>query len=137
MNDLDVLCPRPRRVAAGGRTVEVTPIRVRELAAFARAIEPLAAELAAGLDLPRLLAQHTGALVDAVAVGARVEAEWVEGLGLDELLDLAEAVLEVNTDFFVRRLAPRLTQAMARIGETAAAAGSSSTRAFAPAGSAP
>jgi hypothetical protein len=133
--DLHVLCPEPRRVAAGGRTIEVTPIRVRELAAFARAVEPLAQALAQGPDLPRLLAEHTGAVIEAVAVGARVEAAWIEELGLDELIDLAEAVIEVNVDFFAHRLAPRLIRVAARVGETVA--GSSSTPASAPPGSAP
>lgn len=135
--DLHVLCPEPRRVDAGGRTIEVTPIRVRELAAFARAVEPLAAAMAEGLDLPRLLADHTGAVIEAVAVGARVDAAWIEELGLDELIDLAEAVVEVNVDFFARSLAPRLTRVAAHVGQTLAAAGSTSTPASGPQGSAP
>jgi hypothetical protein len=136
MDDIHTLCPAPRRVAAGGQIIEVTPIRVRELAAFAAAMQPLAHALAAGAELPELLALHTGELIAAVAVGARVDPAFIEGLGLDELLDLAEAVTEVNADFFVHRLAPRLTQAAARVSTTLAAAGSSSTPASAPPASA-
>lgn len=135
MEDLSILYPPPRSVSVGGQRIDVTPIRVRELAAFAAAMRPLAQALADGVELPWLLAEHTGALIATVAVGARVETAWIEGLGLDELLDLAEAVIEVNADFFVHRLAPRLTQSAARISATLTAAGSSSTPASATPGS--
>jgi len=135
MQDLDTLCPSPLVVSAGGRTIEVTPIRVRELSPFARAVEPLVTALVRGEQVARLLAEHTGSVIHAVAVGARVDPDWVEGLGLDELLDLADAVLTVNLDFFARRLQPRLVGAAESLTGAMSTAGSSSTPASAPPGS--
>jgi len=109
MDELDQLSPAPVMVLAGGCSLEITPIRVRELAAFSRAVQPVAAALAAGADIASLLADHADAVIDAAAIGARVERDFVLDLGLDELVDLAGAVLTVNVDFFVRRLLPKVT----------------------------
>jgi hypothetical protein len=108
-DELADIIPTPVIVHAGGKSVEITPIRVRELAAFSRAVQPIAADLAAGVDIASLLAMHADAVIDATAVGARVEREFVLDLGLDDLLDLAAAVLTVNADFFVRPLLPKIT----------------------------
>ncbi|MCM2480204.1 hypothetical protein [Serpentinimonas maccroryi] len=115
--ELETLHPSPLQVRAGGRLIAITPIRVRELAAFTRAVQPIAAALAAGADLPTLVAEQAQAVIDATAVGARLEREFVDGLRLDELLDLAVAVLEVNLDFFAQRLLPRATAGSARLAE--------------------
>ncbi len=109
MNELEQLNPQPVTVQAGGLEIPVTPIRVRELAAFTRAVQPIAASVAAGADIASLLADHADAVIDAAAIGARVERDFVLDLGLDDLLDLAGAVLTVNLDFFVRTLLPKIT----------------------------
>lgn len=134
MNELEQLNPQPVTVQAGGLEIPVTPIRVRELAAFTRAVQPIAASVAAGADIASLLADHADAVIDAAAIGARVERDFVLDLGLDDMLDLAGAVLTVNLDFFVRRLLPRMTAASENL--TAQWAGSNSTPASAPPGSA-
>lgn len=135
MGELDQLSPAPVVVLAGGRGVEVTPIRVRELAAFSRAVQPVASALAAGADIASLLADHADAVIDATAIGARQERDFVLGLELDELVDLAGAVLTVNMDFFVHRLLPKVTAASEKLATQWA--GSSSTPASAPPDSAP
>lgn len=109
MSELEQLSPRPVVVQAGGRAIEITPIRVRELVAFTRAVQPVAAGVAAGADITILLADHADAMIEATAIGARLDRDFVLDLGLDDLLDLAGAVLEVNMDFFVHRLLPKIT----------------------------
>jgi hypothetical protein len=37
---------------------------------------------------------------------AAVHRLWIEGLSLDEAIRLAEALLEVNADFFIRQREP-------------------------------
>lgn len=135
MGELDQLSPAPVIVLAGGRSVEITPIRVKELAAFSRAVQPIAASAAAGGDIASLLANHADAVIDATAIGARVERDFVLDLGLDELVELASAVLTVNVDFFVHRLLPVVAAASEQLA--AQWAGSSSTPDSAPPDSAP
>ena len=109
------LPPVPVMLVIGGEALELTPIRVGELPAFARAIQPAAASLSASPDWLALLADHGEAVIEAVAIASRHPVDWVAELGLDEAVRLAEAVFEVNADFFIQRVLPGLTKAAARI----------------------
>lgn len=108
MGDLETLVPHPVEVEAGGKTIAITPIRVKELPAFMRAVESLFGAAASGADIAALLALNTDAVIEAAAIGARQPRSFIDSLDLDELIDVAAAVLEVNADFFARRVAPRL-----------------------------
>ena len=109
------LPPVPVTLVIDGEALELTPLKVGELPAFARAVQPVAASLSASPDWLALLAEHGEAVIEAVAIASRRPAEWVAGLGLDEAVRLAEAVFEVNADFFIQRVLPGLTEAAARI----------------------
>ena len=100
MSDLDTLFPVPQKVQAGGKTIEMHPIKVRHIAAFTRAVGPALRAAEANGDL---LLQGE-ALVEAVAVAAEQDAVWVAGLPAADYLRLATAVLEVNADFFAQLL---------------------------------
>ena len=112
------LPPVPVMLVIGGEPLELTPIRVGELPAFARAVKPVAVSLSASPDWLALMADHGEAVIDAVAIASRRPKEWVAELGLDEAVRLAEAVFEVNADFFIQRVLPSLTEAAARISQT-------------------
>ena len=112
------LPPVPVSVAISGERIDLTPLKVGEVPAFARAVQPIAASLSASPDWLALMAEHGEAAIAAIAVATRRPVEWVAGLDLDEAVRLAEAVFGVNADFFIRRLLPIVTQAAARIGQT-------------------
>lgn len=112
----------------------IEPLRVRDLPAFLAAIEPVARELASG-DILGALARHAEGVIVATAIGAGVERTWLEEQTPDVLVDLAARVLEVNADFFVRQVLPRINaaaEAMAKI----ASGGTNGSRASSPPGSA-
>lgn len=113
----------------GGRSISITPIKVKDLPAFIAAVEPIAKELAAG-DIAGALLRQADAVITATAIGAGVERAWLEAQTPDVLIELAAQVLEVNADFFVHRALPRLTAAAERLakigsGGTASSPGSS------------
>ena len=110
------LPPVPVSIDIAGERVDLTPLKVGEVPAFARAVQPIAASLSASPDWLALMAEHGEAAIAAIAVATRRPVEWVAGLDLDEAVRLAEAVFGVNADFFIRRLLPSVTQAAARIG---------------------
>ena len=112
------LPPVPALVEIAGEHIDLTPLKVGEVPAFARAVQPIAASLSASPDWLALMAEHGEAVIAAIAVATRRPIEWVAGLDLDEAVRLAEAVFGVNADFFIRRLLPSVTQAAARIGQT-------------------
>ena len=110
------LPPVPLSIEIAGERIDLTPLKVGEVPAFARAVQPIAASLSASPDWLALMAEHGEAAIAAIAVATRRPVEWVAGLDLDEAVRLAEAVFGVNADFFIRRLLPSVTQAAARIG---------------------
>ena len=112
------LPPVPVFVEIAGEHIDLAPLKVGEVPAFARAVQPIAASLSASPDWLALMAEHGEAAIAAIAVATRRPVEWVAGLDLDEAVRLAEAVFGVNADFFIRRLLPSVTQAAARIGQT-------------------
>jgi hypothetical protein len=109
------LPPVASTIVIGGETIDLTPIRVGEIPAFARAVQPVAGFLLASPDWVALISEHGDAVIDAVAIAIRRPREWVAGLEIDDAVHLASAVFEVNADFFIRRLLPSLTAAAARI----------------------
>ena len=102
----------------GGERLELTPLKVGDVPAFARAVQPVAASLSASPDWLALLAEHGEAVIDAVAIASRRPPEWVTNLALDDAVRLAEAVFEVNADFFIQRVLPSLTEAATRVSQT-------------------
>lgn len=128
-NELNTLIPPPVVLAIGGESIEITPILTRELVPMIEACRPIMAELATG-DAMAALANHPAALLRAVAIGARLDEARLGAMPLDELLALASAVIEVNADFFVRRLSPAMSLAMERVAKALSVTnpdGSSST----------
>lgn len=123
-DELADLIAEPRTVAAGGRQIAIRPLAPRQLPAFVAAVRPLQQALGAGLALDDLkgcalldlVERHTDDVIRAVAIATR-EPESVIGDEIDigELVDLAMAVIEVNADFFARRVAPAMVAAMARV----------------------
>ena len=116
------LPPVPVSLVIGGERLELTPLKVGEIPAFARAVQPAVATLSASLsaspDWLALLAEHGEAVIDAVAIASRRPPEWVTNLALDDAVRLAEAVFEVNADFFIQRVLPSLTEAATRVSQT-------------------
>ncbi len=121
---LDVLVPAPRVVTYRGEPVEVLPLQLRQLSAFASATRPLMgrvfmavglmeedATLHVGAVLFDMLEQDAGSLTRALAVATGRDEEFLGGGTLGEVVDLAEAVVEVNHDFFARRLPDVLKRA--------------------------
>ena len=100
-----------------GRGLTVTPVRLGQLPAFVRAVEPFAKQLASGpFDLLELLADHGQQVVRALEVATSQPREWIESLAIDDAVRLAAAVLEVNADFFVQRVLPSITDAAQKLG---------------------
>lgn len=111
------LPPVPVYVEIAGERIDLSPLKVGEVPAFARAVQPIAASISASPDWLALMAEHGDAAIAAIAVATRRPVDWVAGLDLDEAVHLADAVFGVNADFFIRRLLPSVTQAAARMGQ--------------------
>jgi hypothetical protein len=78
----------------------------------------IATELASD-DIAGALMRHTDGLIEATAIGVGVERAWLEEQTPDVLATLAARVLEVNADFFLRRVLPIVTAAAQRMAQAA------------------
>lgn len=96
----------------------IEPVSVADLPAFLKAIEPIAREIAAG-DLMGALMRNGEAVIQATAIGARVDRAWLGAQTPDVLVELASRVLEVNADFFVQRVLPVINLAAGRLSKIA------------------
>lgn len=115
---LDTYVIVPREIEAGGKTLAITPLRVRQIPAFVRAISPAAGLLTDG-RIADAVALHGDGIVEAMAVATGETEDWIGDLLPDAFLELVAAVMEVNGDFFARRVAPLIT-AMQEKAEAAA-----------------
>jgi hypothetical protein len=109
------LPPEPLILSVSGETLEVTPLRIGELPTFARAVKPIAAHLSTQPDWMLILAEDGEALIQALAIACRRPPEWLAALSLDEAIQVAEAVFEVNADFFIQRVVPQLQRVSQRL----------------------
>lgn len=121
MDDLDVLEPAAVEVAYRGERLQVRPLTIGAVPRLIRAARPITDAL---MEAPwlrgeggegafvqgvmDLLEQHADDACRAVAVCMDRDVEWVQGGDFAEFFELASGVLEVNRDFFTRRIASRL-----------------------------
>lgn len=124
VEQLEALYPQTRQVTLasvkgdGARAViEVSPVRIGQLAPFMRAINSLlpAFEDEGDLDLGELVIRHADSVIDGLAVAVNVDRRFVEALDLADAVALFGAVVEVNADFFTHRLRPIIESVAAKI----------------------
>lgn len=136
-DELEVLEPSGSSVKYQGASVEVRPLTVGQLPRFVREVKPILGQLQAlaplideSADGEQMLAgvldlieEHGERLQRAVAIATGLTDAVVAKGGIDEFVALAKKVIEVNADFFARKLVPQLVAARA-----AQASGSGPTR---------
>jgi len=100
-DDLEALVGQAESFSVAGRKIGLSPLKVGELPAFLRAARPVLDLLSEGLVGAALLDDPAAAL-EAVRLAARVDKDWIDGLGDEEFIALGCRVVEVNADFFIR-----------------------------------
>lgn len=108
MDGFKTFPPEPVVVTLSGTALELTPIRLGELPRLLAVVRPLAEEITSDPDWMALLGRHGDAVLDLLAITTRRERAWINDLSLEDAVLLAAAVFEVNADFFVRRIAPKV-----------------------------
>lgn len=110
------LPPETMVLKIGDENLDITPLRIGELPAFARAVKPIAGHLSTQPNWILILAEDGESLIQALAIACRRPPEWLAALSLDEAIQVAEAVFEVNADFFIQRVVPQLQRVSQRLG---------------------
>lgn len=110
--------PEPVVLTLAGTALELTPIRLGELPRLLTIVRPLAEELSGEPDWIVLLARHGESVLDLLAITARRERAWINDLSLEDAVQLAAAVFEVNADFFVAHVVPAIQCVAQRLAPT-------------------
>ncbi|WP_124982707.1 hypothetical protein [Ralstonia solanacearum] len=123
MSDLDKLVPQAFEITLAGETVSVKPLKVGQMPAFLRAITPVMQQIGGdGIDWLALFGERGDDLLAAVAIAVGKPRAWVDDLAADEAILLAAKVIEVNADFFTRRVMPKLDGLFVQASTVAATA---------------
>ena len=129
--DLGVIEPPSITVMFQGHPLEIRPLTVGQLPAMMRALRDV--EMPTSLDahrlasqLPGLIADNGEAIIQAAVIASGEARAVVESAALDEFVELVAAVIEINSDFFVRTLLPTMTLQVARLRQRSAGATHSS-----------
>jgi hypothetical protein len=131
--ELEIITPAEKTVTFAGKEITVSPIRMGKLQAFTAAVKPIANDVIEALsgdgsgDLLLTIELHGDRMIRAVSVATGIsEAELGDAMP-DDFIALASAVIEINADFFVRRLLPSVKQAVEGLQATLKAGQASSS----------
>ena len=123
MSDLDKLVPQAVEISLAGEIVAIKPLKIGQMPAFLRAITPVMQQLGGnGIDWLALFGEHGDDLLTAVSIAIGKPRTWVDALDADEAILVAAKVIEVNADFFIRTVMPRLNEQMSGLFEQASTA---------------
>lgn len=110
-DSLEQVFPQEVELQIHGETLKVLPLKMRQLPKVSSCMTRLFKYVNQDeMDIAGLLAEGSQDLVNAVAVAVDKPVEWIEDLGLDEMVILSRTVIEVNSDFFYRRVMPELSK---------------------------
>lgn len=127
--DLDKLLPAGLDVTVGGATLTLQPFKFGALPRAIKLLRPVTDAVGAAgiarfeggnfllaadwpLRLPALMDEAGESLLEFVAFASGQPRAWLDTLDADDGIALTKAAFEVNGDFFVRRIAPRLGMAV-------------------------
>lgn len=107
-----------------GITVEA--VRMRNLQALATAVQPIVGDVLDAVegrgDWLALVVDHTGRMCEALRCCSDATADQIAELSPAQFIELLSVAVELNTDFFIRRLIPAVRTRMESLRTTLGAA---------------
>ena len=120
MSELETLIPQPVELIVDGAPLAIKPLKVGQMPAFLRAIQPVMQHLvgdgrSTDIDWLALFGERGDDLLSAIAIAVGKPRAWVDELAADEAIVLAAKVIEVNADFFTRAVIPKMGGLFAQV----------------------
>lgn len=123
---LETLFPLGKQLTIRDVNLTIKPFRFGELSRVFKAADPIFSSLFTALKqgnnqiemITTIVAESNDSIVDLIQISTKQPREWIEQLDIDEGVELFMSVLEVNGDFFVRRVLPGLNDRMQKMTQT-------------------
>ena len=119
-DQLTILFPTGKEVLIRDKVYCITPFKLGQYPRVIKAITPLANVYSDAIKnnlsqldtIMALLGEGGENAMDLIRLSTDETAEWVSDLNLDEGIELLGALIEVNADFFIKKILPQLTKAV-------------------------
>lgn len=142
MSDLEMMYPEGKTVVVQGESLVIKPYAFGQLAMVSKLARPVISAmvdngvfessgdtLALAGGIIRAMSEGGEDVLALVAYSIGKPREWLDTIQIDEGVELARSIFEVNADFFKKRILPILPRAAANPEpETAASAGDTSSQ---------
>lgn len=123
--EITLLFPQGKSIVIKGETIALKPFGFGKFPKVLKVIKSLktegrpalrsaeeAAAAIGSLDIVSLIADNSDAVVELCALALNKPVTYFDDVPPDEAVDLVQAIIEVNADFFVKRLQPKLLTAL-------------------------
>ena len=113
-NELTTLFPTGKEITISAENLTIKPFKFGELPKVFKIVQPMAAAFATlqaqrenpATAIAGLIATGGDHILDLMVIGSHKPREWIDNLDMDEGATLLTAILEVNADFFIRKVLP-------------------------------
>lgn len=116
IKELEVLFAQGKAININGVDLVIKSFKMGQLPRVFKALEPLSEVMASSFTgsqvqlVTKMLAASGDSVITLLEVGSGQPREWVEDLDMDQSLELASAIMEVNSNFFLQRVLPILNK---------------------------
>lgn len=123
VKQIEQLFPSGKEVTLKGKVFNIKPFgfgkfpKVLKLLKDMKDVASTDATLAS-VDVPTLVMENADVVVEFAILATGEKKEFFDDLPLDEAVELLQAIIEVNADFFVKRLQPKLLTALSKLSES-------------------
>ena len=121
MSEIDILYPEGKTVVASGESITVKPLKFGQIPKASLLLRPVVGKVAAAFSEGTAVASWVDVLADggeelllAMAWAINKPRDWFDEVSVDEGVELARALYEVNADFFTKKVMPLFAQLPAK-----------------------
>ncbi|WP_298220145.1 DUF6631 family protein [Halothiobacillus sp.] len=129
MSEVDILFPEGKTITIGGEEITIKPLTFGQIPKASKMIAPIIKAMSSAELGGQSLLDLAGNWVEIMAVGGEdlialigwainKDRDWFDSLGMDDGINLIKTVIEVNSDFFTKKVIPMLPQASQDSGAT-------------------
>lgn len=119
MSELAVMFPEGKSLTIHDANLVIKPFKFGELSKVMKLTDGIMGSLVGASQskniagvLRVIIGDHGDKVAELMALSSKQPIDWVNNLEVDEAIELFAAILEVNADFFIRKVLPQLTSQM-------------------------